>query len=340
MNHDGLFDIKVYVAEVIKKQSVGDTYKRNKDINYPRGKRNSKITGADMLFAIDVQYTLNGRIEKIENVKPYHSSIKQIPVAGENVIIFDSINHESTVDESYPQWYYMYPIAISSNVNSNIVPTVAESAELDDKFQQRNVSPLQPYRGDVLFEGRYGNSIRFSSTIDFANDYTVPGTWQGGQPGDPITIISNGKPYKQDKEFVTESAREDASSLYLTSTQNLNSLSLSKSLTRYTSFEGSQFIGVADRVIIQSKKETVILDAKEAVILNTPGDVLIGGDDAAVPIPQGDILIEILTSLITAVSKGVLVSGPQGTSLGLDDLISATNKLATLNSLKYKIKGN
>ena len=343
MNHDGLFDIVTYVAEVTDKRSPGDTYKRNKTgVIYPPGKRNNgeetEISSADMLFAIDVAYTVAGRPQYIQNVKPFNSNIKQIPITGESVLVFQTINHESTPTESYPQWYYMYPIAIPSNVNTNILPTLVDDIIQDSKYTPRDVSPLQPYRGDLTIEGRYGNSIRFGSTIDYQNDYSVTGTWSGNKNGDPILIISNGRPYKTDKQFVTEDVSKDNSSLYLTSTQTLNTLKLSQPLTTYGISQGSQFVGVADRVILQAKTEAAVIDANEVVILNTPGDVLIGGDDADQPIPHGSVLEEILMHLANAVLAGTTVSGVMGIPNATLEGIQAIQKIQSLNSTKYKIR--
>ena len=74
--------------------------------------------------------------------------------------------------------------------------------------------------------------------------------------------------------------------------------------------------------------------------MNTPGQVLIGGDDADKGIPQGDILIEIITSLVRAIGSGVAVSGVTGTTLGADELDQVLKLLEQLNSKNYFIKGN
>ena len=337
MNHKGLYDITIFMAEVISKRkaSPGDTYERNENIEYDRDKTN----GADMLFAIDVQYSLNKENYIELNVKPASANIKQIPIVGENVLIYKSIDHTSRTTEDNPQWYYIpNPIAIPSNLNTNILPTVRDEIKLDEKFVEREVSPLQPYRGDLMLEGRYGNSIRFGSTIDYQNDYSVTGNWRGDKNGDPILIISNGRPYKTDKQFVTEDVNKDNSSLYLTSTQTLTTLKLSKTLNKFGTFRGSQFVGVADRAILRAKTEAAVIDADEAVILNTPGDVLIGGDDANVPIPHGDVLEEILTHLANAILAGTTVSGVLGIPNATLEGIQAIQKIQLLNSKNYKIR--
>ena len=63
---------------------------------------------------------------------------------------------------------------------------------LGNTFQERlDVKTLQPYEGDVIYEGRWGNSIRFGSTVTNAK---IPNPWsRTGENGDPITIIRNGQ---------------------------------------------------------------------------------------------------------------------------------------------------
>ena len=57
-------------------------------------------------------------------------------------------------------------------------------------FQDMTISKLQPYEGDVMFEGRHGQSIRFGSTYKTGlspNFYSA-----GGENGDPIIVFSAG----------------------------------------------------------------------------------------------------------------------------------------------------
>ena len=325
---NGLFDLTTYLGVVIGPDDAEvdtDTYLRDK-------------SDPQRLYAINVEYTLDDKPKSQSNVKPYWTNIKQIPYVGEAVIIFETFSSNSSSTTGEPQWYYMNPIGIQSNVNNNIIPN--DGLTLDPEFKDTPISPLQPYRGDLMIEGRWGNSIRFGSTIKFKNNYSVNTSWSGGSVGDPITVISNGQDYKSNRDFVTERIDTDPSSLYLTSTQHLDHLTLSKELTKFGPFRGSQFVGVADRSILRAKTEAAIIDADEAVILNTPGQVLIGGDDADKGIPQGDILIEIITSLVRAIGSGVAVSGVTGTTLGADDILNVLKLLEQLNSKNYFIKGN
>ena len=355
---DGLFDTVIYVAEVKEKTSPGDTYKRNQDVVYPPGKRivtntdsgaqeQTRISAADMLFAIDVQYTLNGRLKFIENVKPINSNIKQIPIPGESVLIFQSLNHESTLEESYPQWYYMFPMALSSNINSNILPTVGE-LELDTEFEETSVSPLQPYRGDFIVEGRYGNSIRFGSTIDFKDNYSEPGKWRGNKNGDPILILSNGREYKENKDFVTENINTDKSSLYLTSTQKLPLVlgtkdqpnSLTGCITtngNETNYIGSQFLGVSDRVILKARKDLAVIDSPIGIVLNSTGAIKLGSESAAESMVHGEVLYEILQNIINQLNTLIQCGSSSGTFINLTYANKAQRQLQELLSSQYKI---
>lgn len=359
-NHNGLFDTVIYTAEVKQKTSTGDTYKRNTDETYPYGKRmvinqetgaqeKTRISSADMLFGIDVQYSLNGRLQFIENVKPINSNIKQIPIPGESVLIFQSLSHESTLEESYPQWYYMLPMAMSSNTNSNILPTVGE-LEFDTKFEESQVSPLQPYRGDFMLEGRYGNSIRFSSTIDFKNNYSEPGNWRGNKNGDPILILSNGRKYKENKDFVTEDINTDQSSLYLTSTQKLPLVLGSKtqpnSLTgcipgtngNETNYIGSQLVGVSDRVILKARKDLVVIDSPIGIVLNSTGAIKLGSEDASESMVHGEVLLKVLQSIIDQLNSQIRCGGFNGTFVNLSYANKAQDQLRELLSSQYKME--
>jgi len=346
-NHDGLFDAVIYVAEVTDKQSAGDTYKRNEDVEYPRGKVDGSISGADMLFAVDVHYSVNGRKQYLKNVKPANPNIKQIPIVGESVLVFQTINHESNVNESFPQWYYMFPIGISSNINTNIVPTVDLNTEFDlDYPYNTKTSYLQPYKGDLLLEGRFGNSIRFSSTIDFKDTYTESGNWSGINNGDPILILSNGREYKENKQFVTEDINTDKSSLYLTSTQkipltlgtNNQPNSLTGALTprgTETNYIGSQLLGVSDRVILKARTDLAVIDSPLGIVLNSTGEIKLGAEDAAVSMVHGDILLSVLQNIINQLNTIIQCGSASGTFINLQYAEKAQTQLQELLSSKY-----
>ena len=360
---EGLYDITTYLGEVILKSdptiSPGDTYKQNESVIYDdsrdeQGNLAPKTSGANMFFSIDVQYELDGELQTQHNVKPFYTNIKQIPVPGELVLIFLSIDHKSTSDNDDAQWYYMpSPMSISSNINNNILPTVTDEFEQDEKFEQEKytVSTLQPYRGDLMLEGRFGNSIRFSSTIDFKQDYSLPGKWSGNKNGDPILVLSNGREYKEDKQFVTEDINTDKSSLYLTSTQklplSLGSKNQPNSLTgavtsngTETNYIGSQLVGVSDRVILKARTDLAVIDSPVGIVLNSTGEIKLGSEDASESMVHGEVLFDILQNILNQLRTVVQCGSASGTFINLSYAERAQRQLQELLSSKYFINKN
>lgn len=305
------------------------------------------------LFALKVRSCSSYFNDKTYIARPANINMKQIPLVGEFVLIYKTFNQEATTDRWREAWYYVSSIDIQSSINENMLPGLSNGTSQQDidktkpgkTFTKQSISPLQPYEGDLIVEGRFGNSIRFGSSIDLsgklpADYYHKNPTWfTGGNYADPIIILSNGRENLTGKEFVVEDIETDASSLYLTSTQQLNSLKLSNPLTRVNySFVGSQFIGIGDRIILRAKTDIAVIDAKQGIVLNTEDSVRIGSDDADEPIPHGTVLFQILNKLISAIQLGTTSAGGPGVPVGIPELTEAATLIAQLNSNKYFVK--
>lgn len=304
------------------------------------------------LFALKVRSCSSYFNDKTYIAKPANINMKQIPLVGEFVLIYKTFNQESTTNRWREAWYYVSSIDVQSSINENMLPGLSNSAtqeEIDNikpgkTFTKQSISPLQPFEGDFLIEGRFGNSIRFGSSIDQSiklplNYYHKKPTWfTPGNYSDPIIILSNRHINLSGKEFIVEDIEQDKSSLYLTSTQQLTTFKLSRSLTVNNSFAGSQFIGTADRIILRAKTDIAVIDAKQGIVLNTDETVRIGSDDASEPIPHGAILLQILNKLISAIQLGTNSAGGPGVPIGIPELTDAMNLIAQLNSNKYFIK--
>jgi hypothetical protein len=309
-------------------------------------------SNVDKLFALKVRSCSGYFNNNIYIVRPSNINLKQIPLVGEFVLIYKTFNEQSTSTTWREAWYYVTSVDIQSSINENMLPGLSDGLtqeEIDQiqpgkTFQRKSIAPLQPYEGDFIMEGRFGNSIRFSSTIPTnapEGYYWTSPSWTSGKTnsdGDPIIILANGHIPKTKKEFVVEDVDLDASSIYLTSTQKIPLLLSSELKPEYASFQGSQLIGSGDRIILRAKTNSVIIDSMESIILNTPGDVLIGSDSADEPLPHGNVLIEIIMELISAIGAGATSPGGPCVTNGSAQLQNALTKLQTLNSSKYKIK--
>jgi len=276
---------------------------------------------------------------------PANNNVKKIPKVGELVLVFKSFNNQASSNKWRGYcYYYLSNIDIQTAINDNRLPSISQfpnnNIDIPQPTDSKVISPLQPYEGDLLFEGRFGNTIRLGSSIqNNQSKYSINPSWTGPE-SDPIIILSNNTSNLPNNRFVVENPNTDASSLYLTSTQNIQ-LDFNKKLTeKFKTPNGSQFIGIADRISLTAKSDVAIIHSERAIIMQTPGEVLIGGDDATQPIPHGYVLENILQNIICAIQSGCTDSaGGIAITNGLADLQEAQRLLNTeLNSKKYKIK--
>lgn len=313
------------------------------------------------LFALKVRSCSGYFNNKVFIVKPSNINIKQIPLIGEFVLIYKTFNQESTSTKWREVWYYVTSIDVQSSINENMLPGISDGLTQDEidkikpgkNFVQKSVSPIQPYEGDFIIEGRSGNSIRFGSTVDLNGNqthYHVSPPWRGtGKQGDPIIILSNGHVEFTNKKFTVENIQQDAASLYLTSTQKIPDLLLGNknsrnSLSRFTpgesQYSNSQFIGTADRVILKAKTDIAVIDSPTAIILNTTGDVKIGSDSANESMVHGDVLLNILQKILNQLSSPIQCGTMTGTFLDKSNAVNAQKLLQELLSSTYFINKN
>ena len=192
--------------------------------------------------------------DKINVAKPLFSNIKNHPLLNEIVLIIDSID-DSIYNKGGSSKYYLPSIAIFNHPHHNALPPLStfknNNPTTDDYIrsengmvrrvidegtdivlgeyfkEQMNIKPLTSYEGDVIIEGRFGNSIRFGST-NIGNIFTRNNWSSTGSIGDPITIIRNGQqefdnPDMERAGWINqpENIDNDASSIYLTSNQQI-----------------------------------------------------------------------------------------------------------------------
>ena len=183
-----------------------------------------------------IGYTLINQISPIEDsqlnqAKPYNSNLSQYPLINEIVYLLSGPSTRFNTTQK-PIKYYLSPLGIYSDTNSNAYPDILDE-NLEPKspgeyFKEiENIYSLQPYEGDTLIEGRLGQSIRFGSIVD--NTLLKRGNpWSEiGEIGNPITIIRNGQKDNIDKQVsnfthILEDINNDDSSIYLCTNQKIN----------------------------------------------------------------------------------------------------------------------
>jgi len=138
------------------------------------------------------------------------------------------------------------------------------------------VRPIKHFEGDTIFQGRMGHSIRFGAS------QMEPGSKKLA----PNIIIRTGQAKDAEKEYVTrdsvfgltiEDINKDASSIWMTSDQIVNYLpnvdeigSFNRSIVRPTQkFDKAQIIVNSDRVVLNSKREHILLYSSDEIYLNS-----------------------------------------------------------------------
>lgn len=182
-----------------------------------------------------------------EPAYPIFTLVKQYPVVGEIVFIIPGPTHKLNNRVSKKQFFYLPPYSVWGNSNHGAFPNMSELADFLNKysnrpgysganaytptfplgytFKEKLVRTLKPFEGDSVIQARFGQSIRFGSTVP---DRKTQNTWSNsGANGDPITIILNEQ--KQiaaaglDKfDPFVENINRDGSAIWLTSTQEIS----------------------------------------------------------------------------------------------------------------------
>lgn len=289
---------------------------------------------------------------------PSNPNTKKFPIINEQVEIFQSI----TPNSNAPQYFYQEPLGLygSSSPNGNPFPSVTQnitppSQRLDytqieagavnvvndsslqsetnntqnpsqnNFVEKSNIHPLMPFEGHIMYEGRFGNSIRFGSTSKSLSQYA--NSWSSvGENGDPILILRNGQPPNTPSEGwipINEDISNDLSSIYLTSYQKLSKFKVaSENYNSYVTpptppsqYVFPQLAFSSGRVVINAKDDHILLSAKNSIgfsslngvnidskshYINSP-DIKLGSKDATESVLKGDSTIEVLKQLAKAI---------------------------------------
>ncbi|HEX5187105.1 MAG TPA: hypothetical protein VFV86_09470 [Nitrososphaeraceae archaeon] len=255
--------------------------------NSPLFKENGEWDGLGTIFYLDYENarnTENVNLATCKRAKPFFPQQKYYPLIGEIVLIFDLPSPTSQISNNFTQKYYVSTINLWNNVHHNAQSSTGE-IKLGNTFTEKsNINTLLPFEGDLTIEGRFSNSIRLSST-------SKNNTWsRSGNIGDPIIILSNNHHISSSKDInpCIEDINKDGSSFYLTSTQQIDLKTDKTELNKLTKpikpseYKFSQTILNADRLLLNSKKDDVLIFAKSNIELYTKNVINLNGDERVV----------------------------------------------------------
>jgi uncharacterized protein with HEPN domain len=265
---------------------------------------------------------------QIQVAKPITTNIKEFPLIGELVLLVDgpstlfSISVESK--DKKIKYYQPIPISVWNSINTNTEFNNQIATGSSKYFTPSSVSPLLPFEGDQIIEGRSGHSIRFGSS-NIGND----NWWKNANSGDPITIINNGQKKTGSIEPIIESLTDfGTSNIILSSTQYVpikpkytaNPITSTPNPEYYNS---SQVILNADKIVLNSKDNDIVsfsnnnietyatnyvtLNAGEAISFNSKKILLGQNNNSSIypsqPAVLGGNLHAILISMIDAIQR-------------------------------------
>ena len=236
---------------------------------------------------------------------PLNNNVRKVPLINEIVFIIAGPSRDIALEENSDaiDFYYMNAISIWGRSHLNMLPSNSSTSKNTDTvtltdvekgiennennqinepkpgniFEEKSdIRNLFPNEGDVIIEGRFGNSLRFGSTSKQpSGSKDVESPWSSvGENGQPITILRNGQS-QLDLDFnnwfpIYEDIQNDDSSIYLTSGQTIPIL--------YGSFRRASFQldGVPEANTTKLLQEVDIVDPdaspKELDDINNPID--------------------------------------------------------------------
>lgn len=309
----------------------------------------NKSVGAVRVRLPDIDNGVDtNKLQWVNPLTPYQSTY---PLIGEFVLVFKADN----------QYYYLGPINKSGKITQNasaLVRRVEQPADntrvvrnqrarsegvtterttnvnqVGTTFVDSKANPLKLFEGDVIFQGRYGNSIRLGSSqmITSALGEQFPNIILRAGQGSEARKTTDGP-----TALTNESINTDPSSIWMVSNQILGlvpatygSITYLRSLldNKPTAFDGASILLNSDRVILNSKKTSIFLFAKKGIHLNsfedgisldtsgpidfsTPNNVsIISNNTFSVNVVKEDVIINTKRDAIISGDRNVIVYG-------------------------------
>jgi len=350
------------------------------------------------LGAIEFEYvsTPSGLSNKLSVAHPLQPNIKNYPLVNEIVFLITLPSTGIGLTWNATRSYYVNVVSLWNHPHHNAYPeysnvtppsqikdytqtTVGSVRRVTDQsteiylgqtfIERSNIHPLLPFEGDIIQEGRWGNSIRLGSTVN-----GIQNNWSTiGINGDPIIILRNGQsPSSGDEGWIpiTEDINKDLSSIYSTSTQKIL---LEASSTSYVSYktdpptnpkeykDNPQIILNSGRLVFNTTQDHILLSSKKSINLNAVSsvnidapdtiiqstNVYLGSKNATESVLLGDTTVSLLKILVQNLQSftqicSTLVGVPPGTPLAplnavASQLTTTLSQLSTnLDNIKSK----
>lgn len=277
---------------------------------------------------------------------PLDSTIREYPLKNEMVMVFYSIGrlfytrriniNNKITENSWPGLSKQFsPRSTNTNRTQDIVsaaqggPTYRpwgsrQSIALGDEFAENPTAKMvRPNEGDTIIQGRYGNVIRFGSSL-FSNPVTPTPQpnllFTVGMDGSKVTSTRNNSPYS----LVYEDINKDKSCIWMVTDEKivLNPATLgsvahlrntdTSDATKYT---GAQIFINSDRVILNSKRNEISLFSKKEINLSALQSITIDSAKSVSISAEKDIEITTPEDIVLN-ARSVVINSPNDITHG------------------------
>ena len=323
-----------------------------------------KYSGMGGILFEEINNPGNDNLESLTFAKPLHTNIKSLPIVNEIVYIISLPGPNAQRNPSSgEELYYFQTVNIWNSVHHNALPnSIANDPSNAQKYssteagveiqsdvqgnkiqlgltfkERNNIRNLQPFEGDILLEGRWGNTMRLGSTV---SNSTPSNMWSNsGVNGEPIIILKNGQTNSEADPWIpqVEDINSDMSSIYLTSNQQIPIEGASVDYNSYTSppenpniFTGEQVLINSGRLYFNAKKDSILLSANTSINLNTQDtvnidsknsfivdtrEIYLGSKNATEPVILGNKFLDDFKKLLTEIVSLTTVLPTVGTQV-------------------------
>jgi hypothetical protein len=327
--------------------------------------------GAIKYSLLDRKIDTNSK-ETLPIAFPANRNFTAYPLKDEVVLLVKGPKFDLEADKSKNKYlervdYYLPVVGVLNQVNyigyedsnDNSKPGPSYSSE-ESFIEKPKTRPIRPFNGDVILQGRNGQSIRFTGATSKNNPYIESSNSQS-----PLTIISNGHPQVDISSFHIEDINKDKSSIYLTEN---HTIPLKQSKLKYggarerpvqsDKYKGAQILVSSGRLFFNSHTDdiqftatsdfgvsakAVYIDGEDYISLDAKKIYL--GEKAKQfekqPVILGDNLEFFLQELLTALgetAKAMTVAKTIDGKPVLDLNFTGPLLTSTIQSLKNQIK--
>ena len=207
---------------------------------------------------------------------PISSDLKKFPLKNEIVLLTSAPGYGLDTSNLNVKTYYNTIVNLWNHPNHAAFPDDIDK-ELDlgkDIDELTEVNPMQPFPGDIILDGRQGQSLRLTGFPSPKNEFV-----DSTNIGKPLTILSNGQKQADNPyDPIIEDVNEDASSIYLTSDHLVPLSQVRNKVESYgvrvkpplaNEYKGSQVVINGGRLYFNAKEEGIFLNSNEYLELQS-----------------------------------------------------------------------